>query len=141
MSKVVWNVTCFFKKIHAESKINLFLNFLNIFISNFCSCAKIMITIKNSLFRKKTFLIDGMLQHMLFNVFSPKFDAEFEYLTNFWITAMTSKWGQNYISLAFRAAKRGLKTNLRTLTVTIHGLYRACLGVPEPAQAPKSNIF
>ena len=49
--------------------------------------------------------------------------------------------GGFYVSLAFCAADRRLKTKPRTLTVTINGLYQARPGVPEATRAPKSNIF
>ena len=62
-------------------------------------------------------------------------------MIGFSFRAMASKWGRREVWLAFRAAKGGLKTNPRTLTLIIDGLYRTCPWVPEATRIPKFDIF
>ena len=54
---------------------------------------------------------------------------------------MTSNWGRREVSWAFCAAKRRLKTNLRTPNSLLTGLFRACPWVPRGTQIPKFGIY
>ena len=62
---------------------------------------------------------------------------EFGHVIIFWKSATASKWGRFSVSLAFRAAKHGLKTKLRALTVAIHGLCRVGFWGPGGTQGAK----
>ena len=60
---------------------------------------------------------------------------------DFWITATASNWGRREVSLAFCAAKRRLKTNLRTPNTLLTDYYRAYWEVPRGIQIPKFRIY
>ena len=62
-------------------------------------------------------------------------------MVGFSISAPASKWGRREVWLAFCAADRRLKTNLRTPNSLLTDYYRGCPGVPEATRAPKSDII